>query len=79
MWTHYDTILNHLQDGALETRTPQRKYAGPCWGLMETPLERSMGLSAGYLNWAAVWELKFSYHKPATILFTVYPYYGTLN
>ena len=29
--------------------------------------------------WVAVKELTLSYHNPETILFTIYPYYGTLN
>ena len=29
--------------------------------------------------WVAVWELKLSYHKAKTILFTTYPYSGNLN
>ena len=30
-------------------------------------------------DWVAVQELKLSYHNPETILFTIYPDFGSLN
>ena len=30
-------------------------------------------------TWVAVKELKLSYHNPETMLFSIYPFYGSLN
>ena len=86
MYTHMHIYIYIYMTTELETALKDSYAAHNVILKLEEPSPGStVGLSRSTQSfprsyiWVAVKELKLSYHNPKTILFTIYPYYGSIN